>query len=774
MIREVELLAPAGDIESLIAGVQNGADAIYLGGSLFSARAYAKNFDNEQLLEAVKYAHLRNVKIYVTVNTLYKDEEYEDLINYIDYLYDIQVDALIIQDIGLFYLVKNRYKDFAIHMSTQASVMNKQAAKYFEKQGADRVVLARENTLSEIKEIASYTQIELEVFVHGALCVSYSGQCLMSSMIGKRSGNRGACAQPCRLNYSLEEDGKILSHCVPYLLSPKDLMTIDHIGELIEVGVTSFKIEGRMKRPEYVGAVVKAYRKAIDLYFENKKENLEIEKNDMKQMFNRNYTSGYLFNDTKLLDGDYPGNKGIIIGKVLRYNKKLKRATIKLDDILSQGDSVVFENIDKGRPVNKIYLDNRLVSSAKKNDVIEIEFDYPVYKGIVRKTVDKHVIDKIQFTYQKEYTKSDINISFYGKLNNYPKIVVEFQDIHIEKIGNEKCIKAQNHPLSHERLQQQLSKLGNTPFQMGKCYIDIDEIVMPIRSINQLRREAIDELSDKLMNKTIHNGIKNDVLLYRHISLINQRGIDVFVSNIEQLKLAVLYPVRYIYYPYQKDCLKAMEICKNSNIEMILFIPRIVKSNEIEEIKKHQIYQKIEKVIVNDIGSFYAMKDKERIIGTGLNCYNSYSLTYFNDYQTILSLEMSTQQINQLSSHNHIVQVYGKIENMVSEYCPISQYYFHKQIKHCHKCKEHHYTLIDRKKEKFDLMMDEKCRMHLLNNKTLYFIKLHQLKNNIFMLHFTNEDINLTKNILDDYFNSIFSTSTSNFRQNIDFSTLYF
>ena len=147
MIREVELLAPAGDIESLIAGVQNGADAIYLGGSLFSARAYAKNFDNEQLLEAVKYAHLRNVKIYVTVNTLYKDEEYEDLINYIDYLYDIQVDALIIQDIGLFYLVKNRYKDFAIHMSTQASVMNKQAAKYFEKQGADRVVLARENTL---------------------------------------------------------------------------------------------------------------------------------------------------------------------------------------------------------------------------------------------------------------------------------------------------------------------------------------------------------------------------------------------------------------------------------------------------------------------------------------------------------------------------------------------------------------------------------------------------------------------------------------------------
>ena len=252
-MKKIELLAPAGDKEAFIAAVQNGANAIYLGGTMFNARSFAKNFDNDELLWAVEYAHLRNVKIFVTVNTLYKDEEFEMLLEYIDYLYTIQIDALIIQDIGLCSIVHEIYPDFEIHMSTQASVMNKHGVKFFEKRGVSRIVLARENSIEEIQNICSSTSLDIEVFVHGALCICYSGQCLLSSFIGKRSGNRGECAQPCRLKYRLVQDNIILEDKIPYLLSPKDLMTIENIGKLIDAGVCSFKIEGRMKRPEYVG-----------------------------------------------------------------------------------------------------------------------------------------------------------------------------------------------------------------------------------------------------------------------------------------------------------------------------------------------------------------------------------------------------------------------------------------------------------------------------------------------------------------------------------------
>ena len=338
-LKKIELLAPAGDQESFVAAIQNGADAIYLGGTLFNARAFAKNFDDEQLQWAVQYAHCRDVKVYVTVNTLYKDKEFPLLLEYIDRLYHFQVDALIIQDIGLFDVVKHAYPDFEIHMSTQSSIMNNSAVQYFDQIGASRVVLARENTLLEIKDICQSTKLEIEVFIHGAICICYSGQCLMSSMIGKRSGNRGACAQPCRLQYQLVEDGKILENKIPFLLSPKDMMTIEHIPELIEAGVTSLKIEGRMKRPEYVASVVKAYRHAIDNYYQHQSSDYQEDIADMQAMFNRNYTQGYLMNDPYLLDGDYSGNKGVKIGQVVRYISAQKRVVIALNKTLNQGDS---------------------------------------------------------------------------------------------------------------------------------------------------------------------------------------------------------------------------------------------------------------------------------------------------------------------------------------------------------------------------------------------------------------------------------------------------
>ena len=293
---DIELLAPAGSFEALVAAVQNGANAIYLGGQKFGARAFAHNFDYAALKEAVDYCHLRNVKLYVTVNTLYNNAEIDEIFDYLKYLYHIGVDALIIQDMGLFSLIKNHFPDIEIHMSTQASVRNIEGVKYFAKQNIDRVVLAREMNIREIEEICHNCSIDIEVFVHGALCMSYSGQCLMSSMIAKRSGNKGECGQPCRLPYSLLEDNKIIKK-QKYLLSPMDLCTIEKVPKLIDAGIKSFKIEGRMKTAYYVATTVRAYRMAIDAYYEDP-ENWKFNPvwlEELKKGSHRDYSTGFYF-----------------------------------------------------------------------------------------------------------------------------------------------------------------------------------------------------------------------------------------------------------------------------------------------------------------------------------------------------------------------------------------------------------------------------------------------------------------------------------------------
>ena len=268
-MEKVEILAPAGSMESLVAAINKGADAVYLGGNKFSARAYASNFDNDNMLKAVDYAHSYDVKIYVTLNTILKENEVEEAVRYVGYLYEIGVDALIIQDLGLLKRIKEDFPLMEVHASTQMTIHNGEAAVYFKDKGFHRIVLSREMTLEEIKYISKDLGIETEMFVHGAICVAYSGQCLMSSMIGGRSGNRGRCAQPCRMEYTLkgEKSGETKGH----LLSPKDMCTIEDVEDIVETGVYSLKIEGRMKRAEYVAGVVDNYKKAVDKVLYNKK-----------------------------------------------------------------------------------------------------------------------------------------------------------------------------------------------------------------------------------------------------------------------------------------------------------------------------------------------------------------------------------------------------------------------------------------------------------------------------------------------------------------------
>lgn len=289
--RETEVLAPAGSYECLEAAVQAGADAVYLGGRQFGARAFAANFDREDLLRALEYVHLRGRKLYLTVNTLLKDRETEELEEYLMPFYREGLDAVIVQDLGVLDLVRERFPDLAVHISTQMTVTSEAGARFFKDRGATRIVPARELSLEEIRRMKEKSGLEMECFVHGAMCYCYSGQCLMSSLIGGRSGNRGQCAQPCRLPYRVGE-GKQQD-----ILSMKDLCALSLIPELIEAGVDSFKIEGRMKQPDYVWQVTRMYRKYTDLYYVRGKEAFQVDQRDRELLQGvyrrRGYCDGY-------------------------------------------------------------------------------------------------------------------------------------------------------------------------------------------------------------------------------------------------------------------------------------------------------------------------------------------------------------------------------------------------------------------------------------------------------------------------------------------------
>ena len=737
-MKRIELLAPAGDFESLKAAIANGANAIYLGGNAFSARAFAKNFSREELKEAVKYAHLRGVKIHVTINILYKDEEFSELFDYIDFLYRIQVDALLIQDIGLLKAVRVRYPDFEIHVSTQMTVNTLEALRYFEELGVKRVVLSRENTIEQMKYICDHTSLEVEVFAHGAICVAYSGQCLMSSMIGKRSGNRGACAQPCRLPYKLEEDGRILDE-EQFLMSPRDLCTVENVSEFIKAGITSLKLEGRMKKPEYVAAVVHAYKKAIDHVYDRHLEDVQDEDiNNMKRMFNRHYTKGYAFYEHKIVDQDYSGNRGMHLGYVKGYSKKKKCVSIMLEDTLTQEDSIVFESIDKGRPVNKIYKNGMLVNEAYQGDVVEIEFNTPVYEGAVNKTVSIKTIEALRKNFNKEGKFRYVNFSFYAYLNSPMMLMAECDGEHFEVISDYTCEEARHTPTDEERIEKQLRKLGGTIYDVESVSIDIaDNINIPISILNKMRREMVDQMNNHFENVIIHHGQVHDYEVQPK-QRTNNGNYYVCVRTLSQLKSALSY-FDHVYYYYQSNLEEALSVFEQYGKEAGVYLPRITTDQEIQEIRA-MIPDTIKHFIVNDYGFYRMFKDKDVILGTGLNIFNHYSAASF-DESAIVSYETTTKQIETIKDYakETIVPIYGYIENMISDHCVISQRYFEKKVPNCSLCKKHSYRLIDRKDVAFSVFTDDACRNHILNAYPLYYSYYHKFNTSYFMM-FTIED----------------------------------
>ncbi len=505
-----ELLAPAGGMEALIAAVENGADAVYLGAQAFSARGYASNFSEKELEEAIDYAHLRGVKVYVTVNTLLKDEEIISALKLLSRLREMGTDAIIIQDLGLISLSRKYLPDLPLHASTQMTLHNSEGVKFLKELGFERVVLSRESSLEEIKQIKEKSGAEIEVFIHGALCISYSGQCLLSSLIGGRSGNRGYCAQPCRKKYRLYCEGKQIKTSGNYLLSPKDLNTSSGIGDLIEVGIESFKIEGRMKRPEYVAGVVRIYRHIIDRYLENPAgySVSEEEQETLTQLFNRGFTQGYFFKNPhgKLMSRENPHNRGIPAGRVLGYDRCSGRISVKLSNLLRLGDGIMVENADtrpedKGKIISAMYTEKGPVYSAEKGDVVEIPFDSRAPSGsTVYRTHDKKLMDSLKKESESGSLKTKIPVFITATVTSGKPVRLEMKDIDLNAITIESeylVEKAEKQPTSKAQIEKQLSKLGNTLFEAAELYVNIEgDVFIPMGQLNELRTKAVLQLEN--------------------------------------------------------------------------------------------------------------------------------------------------------------------------------------------------------------------------------------------------------------------------------------
>ena len=495
----IELLAPCGNMESLKAAIAAGCYAVYLSGKIFSARAYANNFSNEELEIAINMCHLYGVKTYITVNTLIYENEVESFLNYIEFIHRLGVDAIIMQDLGMIDLVRKTFPNLEIHASTQAHIHNLEGTKLMEELGIKRVVLARETPIELIKEIKDNTNIELEVFIHGALCISYSGQCLMSSLIGGRSGNRGTCSQCCRMPYDLIKDGKRLNKN-KYLLSTKDLNTIYNIDKLIDIGVHSLKIEGRMKRPEYVYMVVSLYRKAIDSYLN--KGIIDITDNDIKdikKLFNRDFTKGFIFheNNDNFTNTYRPNHMGVDLGKVINY--KNNYVTIKLNDSLNLQDGIRFLSDDIGMTITNMYKNKKSIKSAYKGDIISIYIKNKIsINSKVLKTTDyQQLLNINQLINISKKVLIDININ----IDKSIKLEISDNINKIEVFSNELEI-AINKPTTKEDIIKQISKLGNTVYKINKLNINYNNnLFIPIKLLNELRREAINKLNNKRLTK---------------------------------------------------------------------------------------------------------------------------------------------------------------------------------------------------------------------------------------------------------------------------------
>ncbi len=762
MNKEIELLAPAGTKESFYAAINAGCNAIYMGGKLFSARSYATNFSDEELVDLIKYAHLHDVKINITVNTLIFDDEFNDAIKFIDFLYRNDIDAILIQDLGLAYYIHKVYPDLVMHASTQLNCHNVNEAKALIDLGFKRIVLAREVSIDEAKKIKELG-VEVEVFVHGALCVSYSGNCLMSSFIGNRSGNRGKCAQPCRNVMKVIGNDKESSN---FGISTKDICDIEYLEKLIEIGIDSLKIEGRMKREEYVYQVVSSYRKALDSIYQKKDIDLNKEIKNMKSLFNRGFSKSFLFNEsrTKILNQETSSNQGIHLGKIIKIEKDY--LYIKLDEDLYLFDGIRINNkFQSGQEVQKIYLNSKDVKYALKGNIVKIK-SYKIKAKIndeVIKTTSNKLNEEIKLKILED-KKIPLNIEINALLNKEIEIKTNYKNNLIVIKGN-KCEKSNSISIKKEDIVKQFSKLGDTPYFLNNININLENnIFISLKYLNDLRRELINKLNKIEVN--FNNYSINEINEFKTSNIITKKeefSFSVQVENEEQL-------ITVLDFPFKKIFINDKNLFNKYKNDPSIFnsLNRIEHYNDINVSKKSVIpYLKI-------------LNSKENIITSPyFNLVNFYALDFIYSYgisEVILSYELDKFHIKEMmdkyySTYKYYpkvsIPIYGKIDLMIMKSCPIAN--MEKMEKdHCGMCKKHEYHLVDGLNNNYSLIQDVACTTRILSSKTLYLLdKLNEIKElNISsgVIYFTNESVEECKLICEKIFNNDYSKDNLNFK----------
>ncbi|MEK6265972.1 MAG: DUF3656 domain-containing protein [Clostridium sp.] len=768
---KIELLAPAGSMESVIAAVQMGADAVYIGGSKFSARAFAFNFDDENITRAVDYCHIYGVRVYVTVNTLVKDNELKEIMEYIGFLYSEGVDALILQDTGLIYLVKNNFPDFEMHASTQMTIHNGEGALLLKDMGFKRIVLSRELSLKEVNYISNTLKVETEVFVHGALCICYSGQCLMSSIIGGRSGNRGRCAQPCRLPYTLIDKNSNRTD-EAYLLSPKDICTIDNLKDIVATGTSSLKIEGRMKKPEYVSGVVEIYRRALDNVYNNRVQKLDVDTKVLTQLFNREgFSKAYLYGNTgkDMMAYKVPKNSGLPIGKVA------SDLSVTLLENVALKDGIMFS--DNGFSIAKITMGTVEVEKAGKGDKVLLKPTKYKAGDFLYKISDVDLMNKLSKSYSDKYKrKIDLNLSIEFSVNKPLSISASYMGESFRALGDLVQV-AVNKPLESLRIIQNLSKTGDTPFKINEVNFEsFEEGFVPMAALNSVRRELIDNIQHYIIGK---HKRENNIVHINYNKKLGMQGekknIDpkdnkdnaipetlIYVTSKTQLSAVLEMGFDNIAInPFMRSCDVDLNTC-DANI--YLKVPNIIKEEfeSICEFIENNLYR-VKGVITANLGIINRFNKKISIIGDyKLNVFNRYSSDFYESFLrgTCISAELNQKEIKEIAVKSTLplqIMVYGKYELMVSEYCAIGSVLGSKSDKSTcvEKCTKGCYTLKDRKGEEFSISTDKYCRSYIYNNVPVNLISnmTEIIKNNIysFRLDFLDETYEETLEVLHNY-----------------------
>ena len=737
----MELLAPAGTMENFMAALESGADAIYLGGKVFNARAHAANFGIDELREAVRLAHILDVSVYVTVNILIGDTELKDLEQYIKDLDSIGVDAIIVQDLAVAEIAKRVAPNIHLHGSTQMTAATLDAVRFYESLGFTRVVLARELSLKEIQHICKHCKAEIEVFVHGALCVCYSGQCLMSSFIGGRSGNRGACAQPCRLPYELldSKGASVLPKHEAYLLSPKDLNYSEHMNELVAAGVTSFKVEGRMKKVSYVRQVIGTYREILD--------EASIHENQRKALasgFNRGFSTAYL-EDTvgrQMMTVVAPNHQGKPIGE--SYTKK-GEVYLSLTEPIEQGSlvkilqsngSVTYYTVDdewtcvsdtlyKGRPAEGLAVGQLYLASTPKNtksrglQEFTRKYDMSVYLSVGSN-------GETNYTELTAILDSGLSVAV---TNEY-----------VPAIANKV-------PTSLEKVTEQLGRLGNTLFRLS--YVDIPDgpYMWPASVLNALRRDAVTALETALITHHVESwqalqvtgDVDYDFKAQHELSYDTCPMISARVDEIEGVKAAISGGAQKIVFggdrlsrtPYALSIYdEVARLCAQSDVICTFATPRVVKDDEVEAYK-HTLEAIVQShpdsisihvpqalLWLRELGYTGAIE-----ADTGLNIFNTPTLHFWEQLHISCvnpSQELTLKQITELAKHSHVpieTMIHGYTEMMISEYCAIASFVGTGSKVNCPMpCVKESYSLKDRKGEIFPIRTDPYCRMHIMNS----------------------------------------------------------